>query len=138
MSNKEQVLSRCKAVVQSGGKCPESGVYVYWHMDFYELCYDGGKLCINADGTGEGFEAAAKWLGLHSPWRLTSEELPEEGKELLCEWVFDDDSPLKPCKAFVIYIEGHWLDSDYLWNGEDSSSGMYENKPPFKWMYVPE
>lgn len=86
MSNKEQVLSRCKAVVQSGGKCPESGVYVYWHMDFYELCYDGAKMYVNADGTGDGFEAAAKWLGLHNPWRLTSEELPEKNTEVLANW----------------------------------------------------
>lgn len=91
MSTKEQVLSRCKAVVESGSACLESGVHVYEHDSndgtYYELCYDGGKLCINADGTGEGFDAAARWLKLDNPWRLTSEELPPINKNVLVEFV---------------------------------------------------
>ena len=128
MSNKEQVLSRCKAVVESGGKCPESGVHVYCHQSiadrFFELCYDGAKMYVNADGTGEGFEAAAKWLGLHNPWRLPSTELPEDGCAVLA--YYSGGREENDLLGVIKYENGKWVDLDY------------ESKcnPPTKWKYV--
>lgn len=124
MTTKEQVLSRCKVVVDSGGKCSESGVYVYWHMDFYELCYDGAKLYINADGMGEGFDAAAKWLGLHNPWRLPSAELPEDGCAVLA--YYSGGREENDLLGVIKYENGKWVDLDY---------GSKCN-PPTKWKYV--
>lgn len=127
MNTKQQVLSRCKAVVESGGKCPESGVHVRCfefcngEWDYYELSFDGGVCTINADGSGDRFDAAARWLKLDNPWRLTSEELPEAGEWVLAHY----DSAQRPI-IICYYSPKEWYGNSHSYN------------PPTYWMPFPE
>lgn len=122
MSTKQKVIERCKAVAESGNPCAESGVNV-WAQEgndgaFFELVYDGGHLCIWTCGSGEGFDAAARWLKLDNPWRLTSEELPKRNTEVLANW---GDTAY----ATALQHGGIWY-----YNGRSVSS-------PVHWMPIP-